>query len=122
MKFILYRDPQNRNQKIPFPAMEISGLANTDELMIHADAGCILISRNDLSASEALKTIANLRATINCLRELLVNVSNEVSNGLDIQDPLFVVDEDVLEDLLKCGANPDGLRLLLALEEEDNAE
>lgn len=29
------------------------------------------------------------------------------------------VDEDVLDALLGCGANPDGLRMLLALEDED---
>ena len=38
----------------------------------------------------------------------------------DIHDPLDEVDVDVLDDLLSNGANPDGLRMLLTLEEEDD--
>ena len=49
----------------------------------------------------------------------LVDASNEIVDVLDIPDPLEAMDEDLLDDLLECGANLDGLRLLLAVEDED---
>ena len=48
----------------------------------------------------------------------MVDASNEIMGDLDIPDSLNEVDEDVLDELLGCGANPDGLRLLLALEDD----
>lgn len=45
MKFVLHRNTENRNQKIPFPAMQVAGLADAEQLTIQADAGSILISR-----------------------------------------------------------------------------
>ena len=55
MKFILHRDPENRSQKIPYPALQISQLADADELTIQADSGSILVSRNDLTVRQALR-------------------------------------------------------------------
>lgn len=34
MKFVLNRNPENRNQKIPFPAMQMAGLADAEQLTI----------------------------------------------------------------------------------------
>ena len=50
MKFVLHRNTENRNQKIPFPAMQVAGLADAEQLTIQADAGSILISREDITA------------------------------------------------------------------------
>lgn len=53
--------------------------------------------------------------------EQLVDATKKVSSDLDdIHDPLEDVDDDVLDDLLSSGADPDGLRMLLALEDEDD--
>ena len=52
----------------------------------------------------------------------LVDASNEIVNTVDVPDLLDHVDEDVLDDLLGCGASPDGLRLLLAMEDEEIEE
>ena len=54
MKFVLNRNPENRNQKIPFPAMQMAGLADAKHLTIQADAGSILISREDITAQQAI--------------------------------------------------------------------
>ena len=54
MKFVLHRNTENRNQKIPFPAMQVAGLADAEQLTIQADAGSI-------QASEELI----IRATVN---------------------------------------------------------
>lgn len=39
MKFVLHRNPENRNQKIPSPAMQMAELADAEQLTIQADAG-----------------------------------------------------------------------------------
>ena len=122
MKFVLYRNPENRNQKIPFPAMQMAGLADAEQLTIQADAGSILISREDITARQAITTITHLYEVIDSLILQLVDASNEIVDVLDIPDPLETVDEELLDDLLECGANPDGLRLLLAVEDEADEE
>lgn len=33
MKFVLHRNPENRNQKIPFPAMQMAELADAEQLI-----------------------------------------------------------------------------------------
>ena len=122
MKFVLNRNPENRNQKIPFPAMQMAGLADAVQLTIQADAGSILISREDITARQAITTITHLYEVIDSLILQLVDASNEIVDVLDIPDPLETVDEELLDDLLECGANPDGLRLLLAVEDEADEE
>lgn len=122
MKFVLNRNPENRNQKIPFPAMQMAGLTDAEQLTIQADAGSILISREDITARQAITTITHLYEVIDSLILQLVDASNEIVDVLDIPDPLETVDEELLDDLLECGANPDGLRLLLAVEDEADEE
>lgn len=122
MKFVLNRNPENRNQKIPFPAMQMAGLADAEQLTIQADAGSILISREDITARQAITTITHLYEVIDSLILQLVDASNEIVDVLDIPDPLETVDEELLDDLLECRANPDGLRLLLAVEDEADEE
>lgn len=122
MKFVLNRNPENRNQKIPFPAMQMAGLADAEQLTIQADAGSILISREDITARQAITTITHLYEVIDSLILQMVDASNEIVDVLDIPDPLETVDEELLDDLLECGANPDGLRLLLAVEDEADEE
>ena len=122
MKFVLHRNPENRNQKVPFPALQIAGLADAEELTIQADAGSILISREDITPQQAITTITHLYEVIDALILQLVDASNEIVDVLDIPDPLETVDEELLDDLLECGANLDGLRLLLAVEDEADEE
>ena len=122
MKFVLNRNPENRNQKIPFPAMQMAGLADAEQLTIQADAGSILISREDITARQAITTITHLYEVIDSLILQLVDASNEIVDVLDIPDPLETVDEELLDDLMECGANPDGLRLLLTVEDEADEE
>ena len=122
MKFVLHRNPENRNQKIPFPAMQVAELADAEQLTIQADAGSILISREDITARQAITTITHLYEVIDSLILQLVDASNEIVDVLDIPDPLETVDEELLDDLLEGGVNPDGLRLLLAVEDEADEE
>ena len=51
------------------------------------------------------------------LMEQLVDASREAAGELeDVPDPLDELDEEVREDLIACGAAPDGLRFLLEME------
>ena len=67
MKFILYRNPENRAQKIPFPAMQAAELADTEELTVQTGAGSMLISRKNLTVRQALTTLAHLHEVIDSL-------------------------------------------------------
>ena len=117
MQFILSRNPESKKQQIPYPAMEVSGLANAEELTLQAGPGCILISRRDLNVREAAGTIAQLYEVVDRLMALLVDASREAAGELeDVSDPLDELDEEVREDLIACGADPDGLRFLLEME------
>ena len=121
MKFNLHRDSRNKLQKIPYSVMQIAGLADRKELTLQADEGCILLSHDHLSTREAIKTITHLDQVTSCLVKQLVEASNEtVSRGDDRKDPLDEFDEEMIENLVDCGADPDGLRMLLVLEESED--
>lgn len=121
MKFALQRDPGNKLQKIPFPAMQVSGLADAEELVLYADEGFILLSRDHLSARQALKAISHLNEVMESMLFQLVEASHDVMDGLEVlPDPLDEFDEEA-EMLMNMGADPDGLRMLLAMEESGNA-
>ena len=109
--------PENKKQQIPYPAMEVSSLADAEELALQAGPGCILISRRDLNVREAAGTIVQLYGVVDRLMEQLVDASREAAGELeDVPDPLDELDEEVREDLIACGADPDGLRFLLEME------
>ena len=105
MKFILYRNPESRAQKIPFPAMQAAELADAAELTVQTGAGSILISRKNLTVRQALATLTHLHEVIDSLVLQMVDASNEIVGDLDIPDSLNEVDEDVLDELLGNGAS-----------------
>ena len=120
MKFMLYRDPSNKSQKIPYAAMQTAGLASAEKLVLYADNGCVLLCRDNVSPREAVETIAHLNEAADFLMEQLVDASKEAASTLEeIPDCLDELDEVVLNDLLANGADPDGLRLLLTQENEE---
>ena len=122
MQFKLYRNPTNKAQKIPYPAMQISGLAEAEELVFHAAEGCILLARDSLSTREVVKTIALLDRAVASLVEQLAEKSREISARQDgFDDPLDMFDEDERETLEDLGIDLDGLRMLLAMEALDDA-
>ena len=118
MKLLLPRNPENRKQQIPYPAMEISNLANAEELLLYVDEGSILLSRKEISTREAIQTITQLSCVVGNLMTQLVDASPEMAGQPEErEDPLDEFDEGTLEDLMDCGADPDGLRMLLLMEE-----
>ena len=121
MKFYLHRDPNNKLQKLPYAAMELSNLAGSEELLLYTAEGSILMSRKGVSTREAIQTITLLKQVTITLVDQLVEASNEIaSQPEEREDPLDEFDEDMIETLVDCGADPDGLRMLLIMEESEN--
>ena len=118
MKFNLHHDPEHKTLTIPRAALQLSNLADAEELFLYVDEGCILLGRKEVSTREAIKTITHLGCVIGSLMMQLVDASLEMAGQPEEQeDPLDEFDEDTLEDLVDCGADPDGLRMLLLMEE-----
>ena len=60
IKCSIHRDPNTKKQVIPLPAMEVAGLERTEELVFHAQEGCILVGRTDMTAGEAIRVLTYL--------------------------------------------------------------
>lgn len=73
MKFTLHRKPDSKAQKIPFPAMQIAGLADAEALVLRAEEGCILLARDSLSTREIVKVIAFLDEIVT-LEDFCINL------------------------------------------------
>lgn len=117
MKFDLHHDPEHKTLVVPRAALQLSHLADAEELLLHVDEGCILLSRRELSTREAIKTLTNLERVAGNLMTQLVDASQEItSHPEEREDPLDEFDEGTLEDLMDCGADPNGLRMLLIME------
>ena len=121
MKFYVHRDPSNKLQKIPYAAMQIAGLADREDLTLQADEGCILFSHDHLSTRETIQTDTLLKqVTIDLMRQLVEASQEMASKPEECEDPLNQFDETMIEALVDCGADPDGLRMLLVLEESED--
>ena len=62
MKFHLNHDPANKTLTIPRAALQLSGLAETSDLAIHTENGCVLMLPGDPTVAELLKTISLISA------------------------------------------------------------
>lgn len=121
MKFYVHRDPSNKLQKIPYAAMQIAGLADREDLTLQADEGCILLRHDHLSTRETIQTAALLKqVTVDLMRQLVEASQEMASQPEEREDPLNQFDETMIEALVDCGADPDGLRMLLVLEESED--
>ena len=121
MRFYVHRDPSNKLQKIPYAAMQIAGLADREDLTLQADEGCILLSHDHLSTRETIQTATLLKqVTIDLMRQLVEASQEMASRSEEREDPLNQFDETMIEALVDCGADPDGLRMLLVLEDSED--
>ena len=62
MKFHLNHDPANKTLIIPRAALQLSGLADVSDLILHTDSGCVLLLPEKLSVAQTLKTFQLLTA------------------------------------------------------------
>lgn len=117
MKFMMYRAPGARSQKVPYPALQVSGLADAARVLFQADRGYVLLSRKDFSIEDAVHMIVQLRDMIDSLVLQLVDACSQAAREpVDTPDPLDELDRTVLDELIEAGADPNGLRELIRKE------
>ena len=117
MDLLISRDDAAGLQQIPETVLEKAGLKGTERLLVHADKGYILIRKNDMAVKEQIELIASLREGIEFLLFKLVHTSQHTYFKYDWgRDPLELTDEDVVHELINCGASMEGLRLLIMKE------
>ena len=120
---LLIRNTSDEKQMLPGAVMKMGGLDQAECLLIHAEAGHILISDADLTPREKMSLITHLYDDIEDLCQQLVEASNKVSGEFHLRyDPLCEVDEGVVADLICMGADEDRLRALLMKEMEKQDE
>lgn len=114
---LISRDDAAGSQQIPETVLEKAELKGTERLLVHADKGYILIRKNDMAVKEQIELIASLREGIEFLLFKLVHTSQHAYLKYDWgRDPLELIDEDVVHELIDCGASMEGLRFLLMKE------
>ena len=120
---LLIRNTSDEKQMLPGAVMKMGGLDQAECLLIHAEAGHILISDADLTPREKMSLITHLYDDIEDLCQQLVDASNKISGEFLLKnDPLSEVDEDIVADLICMGADEDRLRVLLMKEAEKQDE
>ena len=117
MKFTLHRKPDSKAQKIPFPAMQIAGLADAEALVLRAEEGCILLARDSPSPREILTVLAFRDASGPARGDHLAKKSDAMASLQEEDDPLNAFDEDEIDTLEDFCINLEGLRSLLAMED-----
>ena len=60
MKFHFNHDPANKTLTIPRAALQLSGLADVSDRILHTDSGCVLLLPGDPTVAELLKSISLL--------------------------------------------------------------
>lgn len=117
MDLILPRDDTTGPQQIPEDVLKCSGLKEAEKLVIHAGNSYILITESGVPVKKQIELISSLRESVEVLLFELVHASQHIHFKGDWEgDPLEMIDEDVVHDLISCGANMKGLRLLLVKE------
>ena len=121
MKFYVHRDPNNKLQMIPYVALQMSKLADADGLLLDVGEGTILLSRGEMSTRETMKMVSHLeQMSVDLVKQLTEASYKALSCPEGCKDPLDEFDEDVIENLMGCGADLDGLRMLLLQEEAED--
>lgn len=80
MKFKFCHDPERKTLAIPRAALQLSKLAEAEELTIHTESGCVLVTRDDLSAGETVGVIQLLSDLNVSLISQLAEASREASD------------------------------------------
>lgn len=117
MDVLISRDDAAESQQIPETVLEKAGLKDTERLLVHADKDYILLRKFDMPVKEQIELVSSLREGIEFLLFELVHASQHIHLKCDWDgDPLEMIDEDIVHELIGCGASMDGLRLLLMKE------
>ena len=77
MYFKLYHTPANKTLTIPRAALQLSRLADAEELILHAGGGYVLVARNGLDTGECLRLLEFLTSIASSLLTQLALNSRE---------------------------------------------
>lgn len=117
MDLLISRDDAGGSQQVPEAVLEKAGLKDTERLLVHADKDYILLRKFDMPVKEQIELVSSLREGIEFLLFELVHASQHIHLKCEWEgDPLEMIDEDVVRELIGCGASMEGLRLLLIKE------
>lgn len=137
MYFKLCHNPENKTLTIPRAALQLSGLADAEELILHTGGGYVMAARSGLSASECLCLLQFLTSTAASLLLQLAVFSQEgvedpkcgdaPDKGTEMDDPGLTIPAWLLEqagldvmDRLEAAAE-DG-RVIVTAADEENLE
>ena len=93
MYFELCHNPENKALAIPRAALQLSGLADAEELILHTGGGYVLAARNALSTLECLHLLQFLTSTAASLLLQLAVFSQEGTEYPECEDTLDEEDE-----------------------------
>lgn len=111
------REGADGSQQIPEAVLEKAGLKDTERLLVHADKDYILLRKFDMPVKEQIELVTGLHENMEALLFELVHASQHIHLKCEWEgDPLEMIDEDVVHELIGCGASMEGLRLLLIKE------
>lgn len=117
MKLTIYHDTDSKALKIPYAALQLSGLADAEELHLYVTGGCVLLSRPDQTAREMVETAQLLEKRNVTLICRLAEASRKLPPyEMDMEDAFTHLDDDFLLTLERCGVDLPGLRALLEQE------
>lgn len=83
MKFKMFHDPNKKTLSIPRAALQMSKLADAEELTIHTESGCVLLARDDLTAAECVAVMKLLTDNTVALMEQLAKATQEAAEEND---------------------------------------
>lgn len=81
IKCTIHRDANTKKQVIPLPAMEVAGLERTEALVFHAQEGCILVGRTDMTAGEAIRVLTYSGGSLGTLKIPTIDLSVKIYQG-----------------------------------------
>ena len=117
MDLSISREGADGSQQIPEAVLEKAGLKDTEKLLLHADKDYILLRKFDMTVKEQIELVTGLHENVEALLFGLVHASQHIHLKCEWEgDPLEMIDEDVVRELIGCGASMGGLRLLLMKE------
>ena len=93
MYFELCHNPENKTLAIPRAALQLSGLADAEELILHTGGGYVLAARNALSTLECLHLLQFLTSTAASLLLQLAVFSQEGAEFPECEDTIDEEDE-----------------------------
>ena len=103
---LISRDDAAGSQQIPETVLEKAGLKDTGRLLVHADKDYILLRKFDMPVKEQIELVSSLREGIEFLLFELVHASQHIHLKCDWDgDPLEMIDEDIVHELIGCGAS-----------------